>query len=116
MMAIDAYEEPMAKRLRTELAAIPGLKIFGPPEGAPRTSTVSFLIDGINANDVAKSLAEEGVFVWDGDYYAIEIIMNVWKLESVGGLVRIGLAPYNTDEEIDRIVAAVKNAAANGSK
>lgn len=116
MMAIDAYEEPMAKRLRAELAAIPGLKIFGPPEGAPRTSTVSFLIDGIHANDIAKSLAEEGVFVWDGDYYAIEIIMNVWKLESVGGLVRIGLAPYNTEDEIDRIIAAVKNAAARGSK
>jgi len=111
MLAIDAYEEPMAKRLRTELAVIPGLTIFGPPEGSPRTSTVSFLVEGINANDIAKSLAEDGIFVWDGDYYAIEIIMNVWKLESVGGLVRIGLAPYNTDDEIDRIIAAVKKAA-----
>lgn len=112
MLAIDAVEEPQAKKIRTELAAIPGLKVFGPPEGHPRTSTVSFLVDGIHANDIAKSMAEDGVFVWDGDYYAIEIIMNVWKLGDVGGLVRIGLAPYNTDEEIDRIIQSVRDAVA----
>jgi selenocysteine lyase/cysteine desulfurase len=112
MLAIDAVEESQAKKIRTELAAIPGLKIFGPPEGHPRTSTVSFLVEGINANDIAKSMAEDGIFVWDGDYYAIEIIMNVWKLGDVGGLVRIGLAPYNTDDEIDRIIQSVRDAVA----
>lgn len=108
MKAIDAYEEPMAKKLRRELAEIKGVKIYGPPEGHPRTSTVTFLAEGINANHIAKKLAEKGIFVWDGDYYAIEIIMNVWKLGDVGGLVRIGLAPYNTEEEIDKIICAVR--------
>ncbi len=108
MLAIDAYEEPMAKKLRVDLAAIPGVKVYGPPEGSPRTSTVSFLVDGINANDVAKYLAAKGLFTWDGDYYAIEIINNVWKLEEKGGLVRIGLAPYNLESEIDRVIEAVR--------
>lgn len=108
MLAIDAYEEPIAKKLRMGLADIQGVKVYGPPEGNPRTSTVSFLAEGTNANDIAKYLAEKGLFTWDGDYYAIEIINNVWKLEDVGGLVRVGLAPYNLESEVDRVIDAVK--------
>lgn len=108
MLAIDAYEEPIAKKLRTALAAIPGIKVYGPPEGAERTSTVSFLKEGVNSAEIGKYLADRGIFVWDGDYYAIEIINNVWKLEEKGGLVRVGLAPYNLESEIDRVIDAVK--------
>jgi cysteine desulfurase family protein (TIGR01976 family) len=108
MLAIDAYEEPIAKKLRTELAAISGIKVYGPPEGNPRTSTVSFLVEDVNANDIAQHLASKGLFTWDGDYYAIEIITNVWKLEEKGGLIRVGLAPYNLESEIDRVIEAVK--------
>jgi len=109
MMAIDEYETGLAVQLRTELAKIQGLKIFGPEFGHPRTSTVSFNIEGVNSNDVAKFLAERGLFVWDGDYYAIETITNVLKLEVSGGLVRIGLAPYNIQSEIERTIQAVKD-------
>jgi len=108
MMAIDEYETGLAVQLRTELAKLPGLKVFGPKSGHPRTSTVSFNIEGVNSNEVAKYLAEKGLFVWDGDYYAIETITNVLKLEASGGLVRIGLAPYNIQSEIDRTIQAVK--------
>jgi cysteine desulfurase family protein (TIGR01976 family) len=109
MMAIDKYEEGLAVQLRTELAKLSGVKIFGPEAGHPRTSTVSFNIQGVNSNEVAKFLAERGLFVWDGDYYAIETITNVLKLEASGGLVRIGLAPYNIQSEIDRVIQAVKD-------
>lgn len=108
MMAIDKYEEGMAAQLRTELSKIPGLKVFGPEPGHPRTSTVSFNIEGVNSNEIAKFLAERGLFVWDGDYYAIETISKVLNLEASGGLVRIGLAPYNIQSEIDRAIQAVK--------
>jgi selenocysteine lyase/cysteine desulfurase len=108
MMAIDEYEEGLAVQLRTELAKLPGVKVFGPEEGHPRTSTVSFNMEGVHSNEIARFLAEKGIFVWDGDYYAIETIMNVLKLESSGGLVRIGLAPYNIQSEIDRTLDAVK--------
>lgn len=108
MLAIDAYEEPMAQKLRTELAKIPGLKLYASPEGYPKTSTVSFTIDGKNAHDIAVFLAKRGIFVWDGDFYAIEITNHVLKLEEQGGLLRIGLAPYNTMEDIDRTIEAVE--------
>ena len=111
MLAIDAHEEPIAKKLRTELAAIPGLSVYGPAEGSPRTPTVSFTIDGIHGSTIGKALGEKGIFVWDGDFYAIEIINHVLDLEEKGGLVRIGLAPYNTIGEIDRTIEAVKEIA-----
>jgi len=108
MSAIDAYEEPIAKKLREELPKIKGVKIFGPPEGHPRTSTVSFAVEGVHAGKIAKYLGEKGLFVWDGDYYAIQLINRVLGMESMGGLVRIGLAPYNLESEIDRLIEAVK--------
>lgn len=107
MLAIDKYEEGLASQLREKLGAMDGVKVYGPKDGAQRTSTVSFDIAGKNCNDIAKFFAEKGIFVWDGDYYAIETITNVLKLESQGGLVRIGLAPYTVQEEIDRVISAV---------
>lgn len=108
MMAIDQYEEGLAEVLREELPKIPGLKIYGPGEGHSRTSTVSFAVEGIHAGEIAGYLAEKGLFVWDGDFYAIQTINHVLKLEEAGGLVRIGLAPYNTIGEIHRLISAVK--------
>ena len=108
MMAIDAYEEPLAEYLREELAKIKGLKLYMSPKGCPKTSTVSFTIDGINSKDVATFMGQKGLFVWYGDFYALEIILNTLKLGDQGGLVRIGLEPYNTKQEVDRVIEAVK--------
>ena len=108
MMAIDAYEENLASQLRASLSALPKVKVYGPEEGHPRTSTVSFTIDGANANDIAKFFAKKALYVWDGDFYAIETINETLKLETAGGLVRIGLAPYNIQGDIDRVISAVK--------
>ncbi|MDW7670756.1 MAG: cysteine desulfurase-like protein [Bacillota bacterium] len=112
MLAIDAHEEPLAKKLRTALRSMPKVKVYGPREGEPRTSTVSFLIEGMHAESVAAKLGEQGIFVWDGHYYARELINNTLDLEAVGGLVRIGLAPYTTEQEIDRTIAAIGEIAA----
>jgi len=109
MRAIELYEESLAVQLRDKLGAMPGLKIFGPKDPEWRTSTVSFTIEGMNANDIAKEFADRGIFVWDGEFYAIETIFNVLKLEPVGGLLRIGLAPYNIQSEIDRIIECVSD-------
>jgi cysteine desulfurase family protein (TIGR01976 family) len=108
MLAIDAYEEPMAKRLRSSLSAIEGIRIYGPAEGVNRTSTVSFTLDGVSPNKLAIHLNDRGIFVWDGDFYAVEIINNVLGLGKSGGLVRIGFAPYNLENDVDRVIAAVK--------
>lgn len=109
MLAIDKYEESLASQLRCELGKMPGLHILGPKDGAERTSTVSFTVDGVNPNDIAIFFAERGLFVWDGDFYAIETINNVLKLEDKGGVLRIGLAPYTIQSEIDRVIQAMKD-------
>jgi hypothetical protein len=66
-------------------------------------------IKGKNSHEIAGFMAERGLFVWDGDFYAIEITNHVLKLAEQGGLLRIGLAPYNTMEDIDRTIQAVKD-------
>ena len=106
MLAGEAYEQPLAKRLREQLAAIPGLTLYGPPEGSPRTSTVSFTLGGFLAGEVCRALGACGLFTWDGDFYARRLV-DLLGLGERGGLVRVGLAPYTTEGELERLVAAV---------
>ena len=107
MLAIDEYEESLAVQLRMGLRKYPNLKLYGVAEGEPRTSTVSFRIEGIHMRKLGEFLGDRGLFVWDGDFYAIETINNVLKLEETGGVLRIGLAPYTVQSEIDRVFEAM---------
>ncbi|HKK96142.1 MAG TPA: cysteine desulfurase-like protein [Anaerovoracaceae bacterium] len=109
MMAIDEYEEGLAVQLRTKFREFPGLKLYGVAEGEPRTSTVTFTIDGVHTHDIGVFFGDRGLFVWDGDFYAIETINNVLKLEEKGGVLRIGLAPYTLQSEIDRAIKALED-------
>lgn len=106
MLAGEAYEQPLAKRLREQLAGIPGVRLYGPPEGSPRTSTVSFTLDGFRPAEVCRSLGARGLFTWDGHFYAFRLVEVLGLLDS-GGLIRVGLAPYTTEGELERLVAAV---------
>ncbi len=109
MLAIDEYEEELAYHLRTELKKIDGVTLYGPPEGEPRTTTVSFTIEGINSHDISKYLGDQGIYTWDGDFYAVTLVNDVLKLTEQGGLVRIGVSPYNTSEDINRTINAIKS-------
>jgi cysteine desulfurase family protein (TIGR01976 family) len=106
MLAGEVYEQPLATWLRRQLAGIPGVTIYGPPEGSPRTSTVSFTLDGFLAGEAARTLGERGLFVWDGDFYAARLV-ELLGLADRGGLIRVGLAPYTTQGELERLVTAV---------
>jgi cysteine desulfurase family protein (TIGR01976 family) len=106
MLAGEAYEQPLAKRLRERLADIAGVTLYGPPEGSARTSTVSFTLDGFQAGEVCRALGERGLFTWDGDFYAHRLVQLLGLLDR-GGLVRVGLAPYTKEGELDRLVSAV---------
>ena len=106
MLACEAYEQPLATFLRKQLVAIPGVTLYGPPEDSPRTSTVSFTLDGFLAGEAARALGDRGLFVWDGDFYAARLV-QLLGLADRGGLVRVGLAPYTTQGELERLVAAV---------
>lgn len=112
MLANEAYEQPLARYLMTELADTKGVTLHGPPAGHPRTSTVSFTVDGSTAMEVARTLGERGLFVWDGHFYAVRLVERLGLIER-GGLVRVGLCPYTTREEIDRLLAAVRGLASS---
>lgn len=103
MEAMEHYEKPLAEKLLNELSAIGKVKIYGPPQGYPRTSTVSFTVDGMPADKAAAALGEKGIFVWDGHFYAARLVECLGLLP-LGGLVRVGLSPYNTEAEIDRLL------------
>ncbi len=106
MLAAEAYEQPLAARLREQLRAVPGVTLYGPPEDGPRTSTVSFTLDGFSAEQACRALGARGIFAWDGHFYAYRLVQKLGLLDR-GGLIRIGLAPYNTAAEIERLVQVV---------
>lgn len=110
MLAGEAYEQPLATWLRGQLAGIPGVTLYGPPEGSPRTSTVSFTLDGFRPEEACRALGERGLFVWDGHFYAFRLV-EVLDLLERGGLIRVGLAPYTTRGELERLVEAVTDLA-----
>lgn len=97
----------LAKTLWGLLSTIDGVRLYGPPPGLPRTPTVSFTIEGVASSEVARRLAEVGVFVSHGDFYASTVIERLGL--SGEGLVRAGCAVYTTSEEIWRLVEGVRS-------
>lgn len=109
LSAIQAYEKELAWRLIRGLQVIPGLRIWGITDPALadwRVPTVSLTLEGLTPRQVAERLAEEGIFVWDGNFYALSVTERL-GLEESGGLVRVGLAHYNTPAEVDRLLDIV---------
>ena len=89
--------------------AIPGVTIYGITDRArfdQRVPTIAFRLDGYSPREVAEQLGRAGIFVWDGNYYALAVTERLGVEES-GGLVRVGIAHYNTEEEVDRLLAVV---------
>ena len=85
------------------LAAIPGVRIYGPPPTQPRTPTVSFTFAGMSADEVARALVTQGLFCSSGDFYAA----TVCERYAIEGLLRVGCACYTTEEEVRRLIDAV---------
>ena len=82
------------------------VRLYGPPPGARRTATLSFTVSGMDAETVSRRLAERGVFVSHGDFYAPTVLERLGVLET--GLVRAGCACYTTEGEVDRLVGGVR--------
>ena len=110
MLAIDAYESPLAAKLRNGLRVIEGVTVYGPAEGQPRTPTVVFTMDKYSPGFVTKVFGSRSINSWHGDFYAIEAISALGLSES-GGLIRLGLAPYCTESDIDRVLETVTSIA-----
>lgn len=105
--AIEEHETGRFARLHEGLSAIPGVRIHGPGPDGMRTPTAGFVIDGVSPDHAARTLSGQGVFVWNGDFYATTVC-DVLGLSDCGGLIRAGIAPYTTDEDVDRLVEGVR--------
>ncbi len=77
------------------------------PPGAPRTPTAGFTVAAKDPAEVARRLGEEGVFVWNGDFYATTVCDRL-GLSECGGLLRAGVAPYTTEEDVVRLVEGIQ--------
>jgi cysteine desulfurase family protein (TIGR01976 family) len=110
MGAIRERERGLIGPLLEGLASVPGLHIRGITDPArldERVPTVAFTLEGHTPLQVAEHLAARAIATWDGDYYAYELIRRLGLAES-GGMLRVGLVHYNTSEEIDRLVDALR--------
>jgi cysteine desulfurase family protein (TIGR01976 family) len=94
-------------RMWEGLSGIRGVRTYGLPPGNPRTPTVSFTVDGVVSDDVARALTRRGVFVSNGDFYATTVIERLGH--SSDGVVRAGCACYTTPEEVDRLIEGVQS-------
>ncbi|MGF1625354.1 MAG: cysteine desulfurase-like protein [Alphaproteobacteria bacterium] len=101
------YEDGLTRRLLDGLQRLPAVRVRG-ITGANalhrRVPTVSITADGHDPADLARALGEENIFLWSGHNYALEPIACLGLADS-GGVLRIGLAHYNTDEEVDCLLA-----------
>lgn len=110
MSAIADYERTLSERLISGLNSIKGVRVYGitdPAQMHRRVPTVSFTRDGWHPRKLAEALAAQNIFVWDGNYHALAV-MEKLDLQRRGGMVRIGAAHYNTVEEIDAVVEAIR--------
>ncbi|GIK66689.1 MAG: cysteine desulfurase-like protein [Chloroflexota bacterium] len=110
MTTLAAYERELVAYLIEMLKSLQGIEIAGitdPAHYHERVPTVVFTRRGYSPLEIATHLAQHDIYVWDGNYYALAIMERLGKQES-GGMVRVGLAHYNTHAEIDRLESALK--------
>ena len=109
---IEAHEQALSRRFLEGLPAA-GVQLYGiadPVRAAERTPTFCLNLDGLEPRELAGLLAREDLYVWDGDYYALE------PMRALGlgreGAVRIGFLHYTTTDEVDRVLAALERLSA----
>jgi len=108
--AIHEHERALLERMMDGLKQIPGLKVYGitdPARFNERCTTFAVRIDGHTPLELASKLGDRGFFTWDGNYYALNLTEHL-DVEKSGGFLRIGLVHYNTAEEVDRLLTALR--------
>ena len=103
---LHARGSTLIKSMWDGLSEIDNVTLYGPLPDSPRTPTLSFTIDGIHSRDVARRLAELGIFCSHGDFYAMTVVERLGLSEV--GLVRAGCAMYTSEEEVSRLMEGVR--------
>ena len=104
--AIMPWEGDLSRRFLEGVRTIPAVRLYGiaePERASERTPTFAIRVADEHPAETAKRLAERGVYLWDGNYYALEIMERL-GLEDSGGAVRAGFCHYNTPSEVDRVL------------
>ncbi|HTW56937.1 MAG TPA: cysteine desulfurase-like protein [Terriglobales bacterium] len=107
---IHEHERTLLELAMSGLQKIPGAKIYGitdPTRFHQRCGTIALRIEGYTPLELATKLGDRGIFTWDGNYYALNLTEHL-DVEKTGGFLRIGLVHYNTLEEVDRLLAALR--------
>jgi cysteine desulfurase family protein (TIGR01976 family) len=110
MAAIAEYEHLLSRAMLEGLTSVKGLRIYGLTDPAHldrRVPTYAFTLGGWQPRRICEELDRQGISAWDGNYYALEVTRRL-GLEDSGGMVRVGAVHYNTLEEVERLLAAVR--------
>ncbi len=113
MEAIREYEAALSARFLEGIAQVPGVRLHGiadPARASERTPTFAVRVGEQHPRRTAEELGRRGVFVWDGNYYALAVMERL-GLEASGGAVRIGFCHYHTEDEVDRVLDEVATVA-----
>jgi cysteine desulfurase family protein (TIGR01976 family) len=105
MAAIHAYEYELSRALLDILEETPGMTLYGLRDVRrleERVPTFSFILRNLHPRKAAEMLGDDGIYVWDGNYYALAVTERL-GLEESGGMVRVGAVHYNTLEEVSRL-------------
>jgi selenocysteine lyase/cysteine desulfurase len=103
---MHARDGELSRKLWDGLSRIEGVRVYGPSPDRPRTSLVSFTVRDIPSSDVSRHLADRGLFVSHGNFYAATVVEKLGLNDQ--GLVRVGCSVYTTEDEINRIVEGVR--------
>ncbi len=98
--------DALVAQLWNGLREMERVRLYGPPPGTTRTPTVAFTVNGLPSIDVAKKLAERGIFLSHGDFYAMTVVERLGQAPH--GLIRAGCACYTTLQEVDRLLAGMQ--------
>jgi cysteine desulfurase family protein (TIGR01976 family) len=104
---LDERSAALTERIWRGLADIKSVTLYGPSPEAARTSTVAFTVDRVPSSEVARRLADRGVFVSHGNFYAATVVERFGL--GAEGFVRAGCACYTTADEVDRLLAGVRD-------
>ena len=104
MTAMERYEETLFTYMDKQLRALPKIKVYS--NASHRTPTAFFTLDGINSVDVYQHLASRNVNAPASNFYGLEACLSLGLGDA--GAIRAGLAPYNTNEDVDRLISGIR--------
>jgi cysteine desulfurase family protein (TIGR01976 family) len=107
MRALEDYEAGLAEKFRAALQEIPGVKLYVALDGIRKTPTIAFRVEGHTPREICERMVEDGFFVADGHFYASTLARKL-GIHDKGSWVRAGLAPYNTEEEVEEFIESLK--------